>query len=535
MNQIGSCDLCEKPATQRCGGCYKIFYCCKEHQKAGWKEHKQCCRPCEVAEDDRLGRHLVSTKLIKNGEIIFRERAMIQGPAQITIPVCLGCGKAINESNSHPCTECGWPMCSEICQKNPNHIPECRYTVQRGDKVSIKNFGMIHPIYQCVTVLRCLYQKQFLPEVWAKLEKLQSHSEERKNTPKYKNERVQVAEFIRRFFKLDQIFTEEDIMEICGIVMVNCHEVPLGDPPYIGIYDTCSMLEHSCRPNCSKSFANDGSIVLVASEDIERGDHLSICYTDPLWGTPNRRHHLYESKFFWCSCPRCSDTTEFGTHFSAMKCRKKNCGGYLLPKTFLEKTDNTKNSDWHCEKCEETASCFSVQDILERIGTDMIELPKGDPEALKKFIDLNSLYLHPNHYFLTESRLALIQNIGQSEDGLVNVSDENLDIKAKTAAQLLSLFSVLTPAERRLRGMVFFELHAAVSEMGRRSFEPNIMHSRLEEAKKYLNECIDQLKNEPSCLPEGQILNQAKQNLKDIDVILQKIQNNGSDSVPVIL
>ncbi|XP_044759590.1 SET domain-containing protein SmydA-8-like isoform X2 [Coccinella septempunctata] len=482
-----------------------------------------------VAEDESLGRHLISTKPIKNGEIIFRERAMIHGPAQITIPVCLGCGKSINEKNNHPCPDCGWPMCSEICQKNPSHIPECRYTVQRGDKVIIKNFGVIHPIYQCVTVLRCLYQKQFLPEVWEKLEKLQSHCEERKNTPKYKNERIQVAQFIRKFFKLDQVFLEDDILRVCGIVMVNCHEVPLGDPPYIAIYETCSMLEHSCKPNCSKSFAKDGSLVLIASGNIDRGDHLSICYTDPLWGTPNRRHHLYETKFFWCSCARCSDVTEFGTYFSAMKCRKMKCAGYLLPKTFLEKTDNTKNSDWICDKCGESLSCFSVQDVLERIGNDMMELPKGETEALKKFIDANSFFLHPNHYFLTEIRLALIQVIGQGENELVDVAHEDLELKAKTAAQLLGLFGVLTPAERRLRGMVFFELHAAVSEMGRRSIEPDVMHSRLMEAKQYLVECIELLKNEPSCLPEGKILEQAKENLRSIDVILRKIHESASN------
>lgn len=28
-------------------------------------------------------------------------------------------------------------MCSEICEKAPCHIPECRYTVLRGDKASI--------------------------------------------------------------------------------------------------------------------------------------------------------------------------------------------------------------------------------------------------------------------------------------------------------------------------------------------------------------------------------------------------------------
>ncbi|KAL3272715.1 hypothetical protein HHI36_014177 [Cryptolaemus montrouzieri] len=497
MSHVGFCDICQKPASQRCGGCHEIFYCTKEHQKYGWKNHKKSCRPCKIAEDEFLGRYLLSTKSIKSGETIFKERPLIYGPCQVTVPVCLGCFKVIDENNNRPCSECGWPMCSDICQKNPSHLPECRYTVQRGDKVSIRNFGMVHPIYQCVTVLRCLYQKQFLPEIWTKLNKLESHDEERKNTAKYKNERVQVAEFIRRFFKLDQVFSEDDIMHVCGIIMVNSHEVPLSDPPYIAIYETCSMFEH--RP--------------------------------PLGHTQQEAPSVRD-EIFWCTCTRCSDPTEYGTYFSAMKCQERKCDGYSLPTTFLEKTDNTKNSDWKCNKCKKNISCFSIQDVLERLGSDLSEIVKDDPKSLKHFINSSSSYLHPNHYYLTEVRIALVQLIGQDSraDVFTGVSDEDLNSKAANAGQLLNLLGVIAPAERRLRGVLLFELHAAVAEMGRRSGttfgETDVMHMRLIEAKQYLIDSIEFLKNEPSFLPEGQILKQAKHNLKNIDIVLQKIHES---------
>lgn len=77
----------------------------------------------------------------------------------------------------------------------------------------------------------------------------------------------------------------------------------------------------------------------------------------------------------------------------------------------------------------------------------MIKLPKEDINALRKFIDINCTYLHPNHYFLTETRLALVQTIGQSEDGMVNISEEDLNTKAEVAAELLRLFSVLNPGK----------------------------------------------------------------------------------------
>lgn len=181
---------------------------------------------------------------------------------------------------------------------------------------------MLNPTYQCITPLRILYNKQFLPNVWQKIQTLQSHCEERKKTPKYENDRLMVATFIRRFFKLD--VDDDLILRICGIVNVNGHEVPLSTPPNVAIYHSASMFEHNCRANLSKTFTANGEILLtVGSKGIAKGEHLSICYTDPLWGTTNRRHHLHESKFFWCNCSRCQDVTEFGTYFSCIKCMDK--------------------------------------------------------------------------------------------------------------------------------------------------------------------------------------------------------------------
>jgi hypothetical protein len=104
---------------------------------------------------------------------------------------------------------------------------------------------------------------------------------------------------------------------------VNGHEVPLTEPPYLAVYHEASLFEHSCRPNCAKSFTPRGDLIIHVMEPVLKGQHLSICYTDSLWGTANRRHHLAETKFFWCRCNRCADATEFGTYFSAVRCLNK--------------------------------------------------------------------------------------------------------------------------------------------------------------------------------------------------------------------
>jgi hypothetical protein len=55
--------------------------------------------------------------------------------------------------------------------------------------------------------------------MWARLLSLQSHCEERRKTPRYEAERTTIAQFVRRFFGLEE-FDEGEILRICGIIQV---------------------------------------------------------------------------------------------------------------------------------------------------------------------------------------------------------------------------------------------------------------------------------------------------------------------------
>ncbi|XP_066246826.1 SET domain-containing protein SmydA-8-like isoform X1 [Euwallacea similis] len=525
------CAVCDSPASQKCSGCHTVYYCSREHQKSDWKKHKTTCKSYKICKDDVIGRYLVASKDIKPGEIVIQEPSLIQGPTQVTVPVCLGCGNVIQEKKFKPCLKCGWPVCSSICEKSPQHIPECQYTVAKGSKVTISTFGSIHPSYQCITVLRCLYQKQFLSDVWKKVDLLQSHCEERRTTSKYNKDRITIAQFILSFFKLKHIFTEEDILRVCGILTVNGHEVPLTNPSHVALYENTSMLEHNCSANCNKTFTNQGSVLIKAGTYIKKGDHLSICYTDPLWGTINRRHHLYESKFFWCSCKRCSDPTEFGTYFSAVRCQNSSCTGYALPPSFLNQSPNGKLPNWTCTKCESPISSYHVQEILDRIGQELHEMPKGNSKAAKEFVQAYEKYLHNNHYYLTDVKFALSQLIGhENELGLPGLGDEALEFKARLCKSVSALVKVLAPGETRIRGILMFELHATVAELGRRNPDPHQLSIVLQESRKILQEALDLLKNEPECLSEGKIYIQAQRNLKELETVLTNLHRTIDDS-----
>ncbi len=48
-SQQGSCNICQKIATNQCAKCKQVFYCSKEHQIQDWKAHKtQCTQPMQT-------------------------------------------------------------------------------------------------------------------------------------------------------------------------------------------------------------------------------------------------------------------------------------------------------------------------------------------------------------------------------------------------------------------------------------------------------------------------------------------------------
>lgn len=67
------------------------------------------------------------------------------------------------------------------------------------------------------------------------------------------------------------------------------------------------LMEHSCVCNTVHTFEDASKsyqITVRAGVPIKKGDHITTSYTHVLWGTQARRKHLWETKYFWCTCPR---------------------------------------------------------------------------------------------------------------------------------------------------------------------------------------------------------------------------------------
>lgn len=406
--EIVKCNICSTTRIPlfKCTNCRQVYYCSVAHQRTDWAAHKLQCHPFHVAHNERFGRHLISARAIKAGEIVLREKPLVKGPAQITSPVCVGCLHGLNVDqltgpSAVQCTRCGWPLCSVRCQEAPAHQNECELTVARGSRVALQHYFVPHPTYHCVTVLRCLLLQpanknnvvkedlvvtnQSTPknsDKWQQLQKLESHCDRRRGGIQWHSDREGVARFIPRFFKCPERWTEEEILRCAGIVQINGHEVPLTEPPHVAIYNLASLVEHSCMPNLSKSFTSAGEVLLWAVDEIAEGKHLSICYSDVLWGTANRQNHLQQTKMFGCECERCSDVTELGTGYSAVCCRDLKCaksGGLLLPAS-LHKWEE---DNWQCGVCKANVEWSYVAGVLERAGRDL--------EAMDKDIEDNCI------------------------------------------------------------------------------------------------------------------------------------------------
>lgn len=284
------------------------------------------------------------------------------------------------------------------------------------------------------------------------------------------------------------IITNRDrkmIHRVCGIMEVNGLNIGLGfgnNEEVSALYENACILEHSCVPNCYYTFdtSRQFKIKMRSGRLIKKGEHLSIIYTDMLWGTHMRQDHLLTNKYFTCICPRCIDPSELGTNFSAMKCIGgvgKDCDGTLLPKNPIDIT-----SEWSCDRCDVSISNEQIEIVLSNIDQEVDEVmmppvPQHNhtsigPERFNALIEKLSHLLHENHYHLFALKHTLIQMYGHKPNYLLHeLSDDILSKKISMCEQLLNILDRIDPNTMRLTlytGIVLYELHLAILERDRR-------------------------------------------------------------------
>ncbi|XP_071538278.1 SET domain-containing protein SmydA-8-like isoform X2 [Panulirus ornatus] len=489
----GLCEVCSKPAKQFCSSCRSVFYCSRECQKQDWKNHKGKCKPYVVQNHSIYGRHMVATRDIRAGEVILKESPAVVGPKLRSSPVCLGCHKVI--SGSFTCSKCHYPLCAPSCEISKYHKVECRVLAGAAGKIKIDNFEASHPAYECVTPLRCLLLKEEDPKKWEAINQLQDHAKNIKNSEMDDVIQRNTVDFLKNYMKYDGADSSE-IYRMSGILLVNSFELKHNGQRIRGVYPQAAMMAHDCIPNTKHAFDDDLTLILRATIVIRKGSPITSTYTNILWNTLQRRKQLKAVKYFLCSCRRCSDPLELGTHLSTLLCSE--CGGHVQSTAPLE-----MDASWACLKCSNTLLGKTVSWGDQALYKELRGLDHISSQPLEEFLDHYQKALHPKHRFFVEAKYALIKFYGNHpEYRYRDMTREQLERKVTYCRELLELADIIDPGLSLFRGTLLFELQAALVALAKMLLSNEIIskdgtQDYMTEAVKHLKEASEILKHEP--------------------------------------
>jgi len=245
-------------------------------------------------------------------------------------------------------------------------------------------------------------------------------------------------------------------------------------------------------------------------------------------GTANRQHILKQGKFFLCQCERCKDPTELGTFLSGLSCphcKSVKQGAILLPQRPLQ-----SQIPWECTLCSQTQTAKYVEDVVEKIGQELVELKRGSVEDCERFLKKYDNILHPHHFYLIDVKLALCQMYGHLEDQkIIDLTEEILNTKEALCLELLKVIDVLSPGMNRLRGVILYELQAVFSVRSRKTYLANDISkqelvSHVKIVRKMLQESATIFSWESEETEEGRLATIAKMELNDVNLFLRSIQ-----------
>lgn len=391
---------------------------------------KHQCVPYIIQQEERCGRMLMAGRDIQAGEVIFTDIPGAVGPDLNSKPCCLSCYKKLegdddqeeeedeNDDKIYRCSQCSWPLCSPTCEDGP-HARECQlFQIHRQHR---PNFIIDNnsSAYNAIMVLRVLWLKEQDPGTWEKINILMDHNEAKESTSKTKHpspevSREDILDFIRNHCKLTQ-FSQQEILHVLGVIDTNTYivgENPDKDVDLQGIFPIASILNHSCTSNTIQYALDDFRYVCRAVTDIRQGEELTTNYFHfryHFFGLTYRITELYSLWHFQCSCHRCHDVTEFGTHCDSIQC--KNCSkGFLSSINCLH-----QDSDWVCDTCSNNITNNDIKDLINDWWNVVEDTPKYDVRLLEELLNKLLDVFHPNHYYPMEVKRKIIENIGETE------------------------------------------------------------------------------------------------------------------------
>ncbi|XP_058128626.1 SET domain-containing protein SmydA-8-like [Anopheles ziemanni] len=478
---------------------------------------------CEIRKSDQLGRFLSAKRHIKPGEMILSEEPIIVGPYWDADISCLNCLR----SATRTCKRC---LKAPLCRDCSGHdAAECNF-YEQATNLS-KNFLFDH--FNTVTPIRCLLLYRRDKAKFQQMMEMESHCEKRKGTEIWNIHQQYVVEPLMceaAFHALDDLEINADLLQqICGILDVNTFEIRGNmDSQGVqmnnlarGLYPCTSLMTHNCQTNTLIAVDGMSKLRLYASVSINAGDLLYYNYTRVLFSTFERQTHLEKGKYFICTCSRCKDPTEFGTHLSSIKCTECNTGLCL----FYDQVPK-----WECNVCGYQMAREYVNRVMCEAREDVSSCAL-DIRILEKVIGKHSKTLNPHHSLVLEAKQSLageLRSLCMSYD-TQNVPRQALKRRLELCEEMLTILRVLDPGISRLTGIALYEYQAALVELSRRNHDTGEittldLQTSLKTAESALKEAISMLLFEHPTTPEGHLTKKAMCELKTLREDVQNVQ-----------
>lgn len=264
------------------------------------------------------GRGVFATRDIQQGEIIFREHALVVGPTArkaSMLNTCVCCHKLLAVKDFLCKNKCTLPVCHE-CSDSDDHRQECELFCSWQPmelyckKEDEEGTPVVNPMtLRILTALRIFFLKPYQLDV---VRVMQSN-----NDKGYRQEIIKAAQCFRKFPTTDKPFMDK-LFRYVGVLNTNAFETPcnVGDHDTMlrGLFPLTAVMNHECTPNASHVFNNGRMAVVRAARFIPQGTEVTTTYTKILWSNMTRMIFLKMTKNFICDCDRCNDNT-VGVHF----------------------------------------------------------------------------------------------------------------------------------------------------------------------------------------------------------------------------
>jgi len=490
FQEVVSCWVCENPGVETSDFYCDVRYCgaaCREQHHP--VDHDEPW-PFVVKYKPGVGRLMVAARDIDQGELIFTEPCIAQGPNHtLFTPYCLDCLKEVPDNTC--CSKCNWPVCGPECEVGPNHSIECPILTKNKDNIDMQKMRENGTLYWPISTLRILILCKEDPVTWAVIQRMISHREEHRKKETWPMYKEFLVDMIRDQCGLGDTFSEEEVEHVSGVIDVNSIRLQTNGH---GVFMKTSIMSHNCTSNTKTIMNEDGTVDVRAVLAIPRGAEITKSYVSSLETTQLRQKRLLEGWYFRCKCLRCCDPLEglsFASSVACLKCKE----GLILSTNPLD-----PDADWACGDCGFIKTADSIRKLNEYFMA-AIQAATNDCSTLEDLLEKSTKMFHPSHYIPTLTRIKLNtaylrlgdRNAGNAEVELLMRRKEFLD-------EVHQVVETVEPGLTQRRGLSLFERSVCHLQLGRelydrKKFPKEDFAKMLESEIASFEECLDCLEH----------------------------------------